>query len=229
MDVIILTGGMGTRLKSKIKDIPKTMASWNGVPFLERTINWLNKFEIQNVILAVGYKKEIIKNYFGNQYKNINIIYSEEETPLGTGGAIKQALEKTNQENVIVMNGDILARVDLNSMYKKHLDSNATMTIAIKHMENFDRFGVIKFNKNRITEFLEKRYVESGYMNTGIYIMNKKIFDNKINDKVFSLENDYLNKYVSEDQIVPFIYDGNFIDIGIPEDYEKLQEIVDEL
>ena len=77
MDVIILTGGMGTRLKSKIKDIPKTMASWNGVPFLERTINWLNKFEIQNVILAVGYKKEIIKNYFGNQYKNINIIYSE--------------------------------------------------------------------------------------------------------------------------------------------------------
>lgn len=229
MDVIILTGGMGTRLKSKIKDIPKTMASWNGVPFLERTINWLNKFEIQNVILAVGYKKEIIKNYFGNQYKNINIIYSEEETPLGTGGAIKQALEKTNQENVIVMNGDILARVELNSMYKKHLDSNATMTIAIKHMEKFDRFGVIKFNKNRITEFLEKRYVESGYMNTGIYIMNKKIFDNKINDKVFSLENDYLNKYVSEDQIVPFIYDGNFIDIGIPEDYEKLQEIVDEL
>ena len=229
MDVIILTGGMGTRLKSKIKDIPKTMASWNGVPFLERTINWLNKFEIQNVILAVGYKKEIIKNYFGNQYKNINTIYSEEETPLGTGGAIKQALEKTNQENVIVMNGDILARVELNSMYKKHLDSNATMTIAIKHMENFDRFGVIKFNKNRITEFLEKRYVESGYMNTGIYIMNKKIFDNKINDKVFSLENDYLNKYVSEDQIVPFIYDGNFIDIGIPEDYEKLQEIVDEL
>lgn len=229
MDVIILTGGMGTRLKSKIKDIPKTMASWNGVPFLERTINWLNKFEIQNVILAVGYKKEIIKNYFGNQYKNINIIYSEEETPLGTGGAIKQALEKTNQEKVIVMNGDILARVDLNSMYKKHLDSNATMTIAIKHMENFDRFGVIKFNENRITEFLEKRYVESGYMNTGVYIMNKKIFDNKINDKVFSLENDYLNKYVSEDQIVPFIYDGNFIDIGIPEDYEKLQEIVDEL
>ena len=133
MDVIILTGGMGTRLKSKIKNIPKTMASWNGVPFLERTINWLNKFEIHNVILAVGYKKEIIKNYFGNQYKNINIIYSEEETPLGTGGAIKQALEKTNQENVIVMNGDILARVDLNSMYKKHLDSNATMTIAIKH------------------------------------------------------------------------------------------------
>lgn len=229
MDVIILTGGMGTRLKSKIKDIPKTMASWNGVPFLERTINWLNKFEIQNVILAVGYKKEIIKNYFGNQYKNINIIYSEEETPLGTGGAIKQALEKTNQENVIVMNGDILARVELNSMYKKHLDSNATMTIAIKHMENFDRFGVIKFNKNRITEFLEKRYVESGYMNTGVYIMNKKIFDNKINDNVFSLENDYLNKYVSKDQIVPFIYDGSFIDIGIPEDYEKLQEIVDEL
>ena len=127
------------------------------------------------------------------------------------------------------MNGDILARVDLNSMYKKHLDSNATMTIAIKHMENFDRFGVIKFNENRITEFLEKRYVESGYMNTGVYIMNKKIFDKKINDNVFSLENDYLNKYVSKDQIVPFIYDGNFIDIGIPEDYEKLQEIVDEL
>ena len=180
MDVIILTGGKGTRLRSKIKDIPKTMADVNGKPFLEGTLDWLNTFDISNVILAVGYKREYIKNYFGNNYKKIKLIYSEEQESLGTGGAIKQALTKTKQENVIAMNGDVFARVDLNKMYKQHLNSKSVMTIAIKEMCDFDRFGVVKFENDRITKFEEKRYVKNGFMNTGVYVMNKNIFQNKI-------------------------------------------------
>lgn len=178
------------------------------------------------MILAVGYKKEYIKKYFGNNYKNINLIYLEEEEPLGTGGAIKKALKECVDDNVIVMNGDVLARVDLNKMYEKHLSLGSVMTIAVKEMTNFDRFGVVKFNKDRITRFEEKKYVEKGFMNTGIYIMNKDIFENKIEDKSFSIENDYLSKYIDKDKISPFIFAGEFIDIGIPEDYQKIQAMI---
>lgn len=226
MEAVILSGGKGTRLQSVIKDIPKTMADVNGTPFLETTLQWLNSFNINKVILAVGYKKEYIKKYFGNNYKNINLIYSEEEKPLGTGGAIKKALKECVDDNVIVMNGDVLARVDLNKMYEKHLSLGSVMTIAVKEMTNFDRFGVVKFNKDRITRFEEKKYVEKGFMNTGIYIMNKDIFENKIENKSFSIENDYLSKYVDKDKISPFIFAGEFIDIGIPEDYQKIQAMI---
>lgn len=226
MEAVILSGGKGTRLQSVIKDIPKTMADVNGTPFLETTLQWLNSFNINKVILAVGYKKEYIKKYFGNNYKNINLIYSEEEEPLGTGGAIKKALKECVDDNVIVMNGDVLARVDLNKMYEKHLSLGSVMTIAVKEMTNFDRFGVVKFNKDRITRFEEKKYVEKGFMNTGIYIMNKDIFENKIENKSFSIENDYLSKYVDKDKISPFIFAGEFIDIGIPEDYQKIQAMI---
>ena len=171
MEAVILSGGKGTRLQSVIKDIPKTMADVNGTPFLETTLQWLNSFNINKVILAVGYKKEYIKKYFGNNYKNINLIYSEEEEPLGTGGAIKKALKECVDDNVIVMTGDVLARVDLNKMYEKHLSLGSVMTIAVKEMTNFDRFGVVKFNKDRITRFEEKKYAEKGFMNTGIFNM----------------------------------------------------------
>lgn len=226
MDVIILTGGKGTRLRSKIKDIPKTMADVNGKPFLEWTLEWLSKFNVKNVILAVGYKKEYIKEYFGDKYQNIKIIHSEEDEPLGTGGAIKKALMRSSEKNVIAMNGDVFARVDLEKIFEQHVKSDSIMTIAIKEMYNFDRFGVVKFENDRITKFEEKKYVEKGFMNTGVYVINRNIFDNKINQDSFSIENDYLNKYVALDKISPFIYDGQFVDIGIPEDYERIKGII---
>ena len=228
MEVIILTGGKGTRLQSKINDRPKTMADVNGIPFLQYTLDYLEQFNINKVILAVGYKKEYIEQYFGNQYKNIEIIYSEEEESLGTGGAIKQAIQKCKEENIIVMNGDIYSKIDFKQIYEQHIKERPTITIAVKEMEKFDRFGVVHFENDRITKFEEKRYVEKGFMNVGIYVLNRNIFQNKINEKIFSFENDYLNKYVDIDRFMPYIYKGEFIDIGIPEDYEKIKEIISE-
>lgn len=228
MEVIILTGGKGTRLQSKINDRPKTMADVNGKPFLQYTLDYLKEFNINKVILAVGYKKEYIEKYFGEQYKDIELIYSEEEESLGTGGAIKQAIQKCEEENVIVMNGDIYSKIDFKQIYEQHIKEKPTITIAVKEMEKFDRFGVVHFENDRITKFEEKRYVEKGFMNVGIYVLNRNIFQNKINEKIFSFENDYLNKYVDIDRFMPYIYDGEFIDIGIPEDYEKIKEIISE-
>lgn len=226
MEVIILTGGKGTRLQSKINDRPKTMADVNSIPFLQYTLDYLEQFNINKVILAVGYKKEYIEQYFGNQYKNIEIIYSEEEESLGTGGAIKQAIQKCKEENIIVMNGDVYSKIDFKQMYNQHIKENPTITIAVKEMEKFDRFGVVHFENDIITKFEEKRYVEKGFMNVGIYVLNRNIFENKIEEKSFSFENDYLNKYVSIDKFKPYIYDGEFIDIGIPEDYEKIKFVL---
>ena len=138
MDVIILSGGKGTRLQEVVKDIPKTMAEVNNKPFLEYLLEELKKYHVKNVILAVGYKKEIIKSYFGEKLDKINIIYSEEEKPLGTGGAIKKALELSNKEDIIVINGDVFQDVDLNKLMNFHKAKNAEVTITLKYMENLD-------------------------------------------------------------------------------------------
>lgn len=118
MEVIILSGGLGTRLNGVIKNIPKVMAPINDKPFLEYVLNDLNEQKVNKVILATGYKKEYIKDYFGNKYKNIIIEYSEEEQPLGTGGAILKALTKVTNNNVIIMNGDIYTKLNFADLLK---------------------------------------------------------------------------------------------------------------
>lgn len=226
MDVIILSGGKGTRLKQVVNDVPKTMAPINNKPFLEYTLEYLNSFNVENVILAVGYKKEIIKRYFGNKYKNMNILYSEEEEPLGTGGAIKKALQLVKNKNSLVINGDVYTKINIEELLEEHIKREATMAIAVKEMNDFNRYGVVEFSENRINKFNEKKFTKKGFMNTGFYIMNKDIFANKEISDRFSLEKDYLCQYVNIDKIIPYIYDGEFVDIGTPEDYEKIKRII---
>ena len=149
MEVIILSGGLGTRLNGVIKNIPKVMAPINDKPFLEYVLNDLSKQKVNKVILATGYKKEYIKDYFGNKYKNIKIEYSEEEQPLGTGGAILKALTKVTNNNVIIMNGDIYTKLNFADLYKSHLNSGADVTLSLKMMENFERYGSLTLNNNR--------------------------------------------------------------------------------
>lgn len=232
MDVIILSGGKGTRLQEVVKDIPKTMAKVNNKPFLEYLLEELKKYHVKNVILAVGYKKEIIKSYFGNYYKGINIIYSEELEPLGTGGAIKKALELSKDKDVIVLNGDVYSNVNLNKLMECHMKSKRNVTLTLKYMEDFDRYGVVEFNKdNIITKFEEKKRKQSGYINVGVYAIKKDVFE-KINDKNFesnfSIEKDFFEKYAEKEEFGSYIYDGEFIDIGIPSDYEKLKKRIEQ-
>lgn len=211
MDVIILSGGMGTRLQNVVKNVPKTMAPINGLPFLEYTFKYLSQFDVENIILAVGYKKEIIEEYFKNQYGKMNIIYSEEDEPLGTGGALKKALAKTAHENVIVMNGDIYTHLNIAKLYEQHISTNVMTTLSLKMMKNFDRFGVVKFNKDKnITEFKEKEYTKEGYINVGIYAMNKNIFNGLELGNKFSLENDYLKKIDSNGACKAYLYRRRF-------------------
>ncbi len=221
MTAIILAGGFGTRLQSVVNDVPKPMADINGKPFLEYIFQYLSKYNITNVILSVGYKQEIIKNYFQDKYKTINIQYSCEDTPLGTGGAIKQALNLVQKDDgVLVINGDTFFDINLNDFYIFNTNKDFNIVIALKELRDFDRYGSIKVENNCIKEFQEKKFIRKGYINCGVYIINKQIFD-RLKTTNFSFEK-FLETNLSYLKAYAYISnDSYFIDIGIPSDYEK--------
>lgn len=221
METIVLAGGFGIRLKEVVSDVPKPMAPVNGKPFLEYLLKDLSKKGIKHAILAVGYKKKIIKEYFKNKYENIEITYSEELTPLGTGGAIKKALKLAKKEDVFIVNGDTFFDVDLKRMKKFHTKNKSTLTVAVKEMENFDRYGSLVIKENKIIEFEEKKKKDKGKINGGIYLIKKDLL-NRIEKENFSFEKEILE----DKKIEKYSYEseGYFIDIGIPEDYFKIRK-----
>lgn len=223
MEAIILAGGLGTRLRSVVKDVPKPMALVGNKPFLWYLLEALNDQEIEKVVLAVGYKYEVIKEYFGDKYKNIKIEYSIEDEPLGTGGCIKKAFEKIDGDNVLILNGDTYFNVDLRKLKEKHIELDAELTLSVKPMEQFERYGTVVSEQERVIDFEEKQYKESGNINAGVYIAKTNIFKNMNLDEKFSFEKDVMEKYVSKLKIGIYISDEYFIDIGIPKDYEKAQ------
>ena len=220
MEAVILAGGFGTRLSHIIQDVPKPMAPINDIPFLVYIFEYLLKYGVKKIVMATGYKTEVIEEYFGNNYKGMNIVYSVEKEPLGTGGAIKKALDFCIDKKVFVLNGDTYFDVDLIKMKEFHLKENAKLTIGLKSMVNFERYGTVEFENNNILKFNEKRQTDEGYINGGIYFLNKDSLNN-IEEKAFSFEHDYMEKFTSKEKFKGFVSDGYFIDIGVPEDYYR--------
>jgi D-glycero-alpha-D-manno-heptose 1-phosphate guanylyltransferase len=223
-EAIILAGGFGTRL-TNVKDVPKPMAPINGVPFLQLLLDDLLVKGITTFHLSVGHQHEVIVDYFGNNYMGCKINYTIENKPLGTGGAIKKAIESVSSKNVFVFNGDTFFDVDLELMAEEHQTKNAAVTLALKPMQNFERYGSVECNKDlRITNFSEKQFCEEGAINGGVYLLQTNLFKGLNLPDQFSMEQDYFDNYCSEKNIYGLISEGYFIDIGIPEDYQKAQE-----
>jgi len=224
VEAIVLAGGLGTRLRSVVSDVPKPMAPINDKPFLEYILEFLNHQNIKKVILSVGYKWEVIKDYFGNKYKDIELVYNIEKEQLGTGGAIKDSLKLVENNNVYVLNGDTFFDVDLSNMELK----DNLIEIALKPMKNFDRYGVVEIDENGyIQNFKEKSYYNQGFINGGIYLLKREIFDDFNLPKKFSFE-EFLENNFKNLKAKGKIFDGYFIDIGIPEDYEKVKRYFSE-
>ena len=232
---LILAGGLGTRLRSVINDIPKPMADINGKPFLSYLFDYiLNQGAgIKELILSVGYKHERIINYCGNKYGILSLEYVIEDKPLGTGGAIKNAINKFGGDNeILILNGDTFFNIDIKKLYEFHRNKNSNLTIALKKMENSDRYGFIEIDiSGKIMKFLEKGHdqVMSGFINGGIYILNKSFLDNLDNIEnpyPFSFEKDIIEKYYNHDKFYGINFNDCFIDIGVPEDYERAKAIL---
>lgn len=220
LEAIVLAGGLGTRLRSVVSDLPKPMAPIGDKPFLEYILKYLQKNGITRAILSVGYKWETIKEYFGNKFENIELVYSVEDEPLGTGGAIKKAMNQIKSSQIYIINGDTFFDVDFKSLI---LEDNSKLILSLKHMINFDRYGCVESDDNNlVTAFTEKGYRESGNINGGIYLASKDIFDGYTLDEKFSFE-EFMQVNFKELKISVKVFENYFIDIGIPEDYQKAQ------
>lgn len=228
-EAIILAGGLGTRLRSVVPDQPKCMAPVNGKPFLFYVINYLQKSGIEKFIFSVGYMHEIIAEYLHKSYSSLDYKISFETEPLGTGGGIKLACEKTTQENILACNGDTLFKISLQELDNFHKEKNADCSLCLKQMKNFERYGVVELNEDdSIQSFKEKKNYTSGLINGGMYALNVDHFKKENLQGKFSFEKDYLEKSTQssmdgEAKLYGLIQDEYFIDIGIPEDYERAQ------
>jgi D-glycero-alpha-D-manno-heptose 1-phosphate guanylyltransferase len=217
MQVIILAGGQGTRLKSVVKDIPKVMAPIDGNPFLNYIINNLKRYELTKIIISTGYKSDTIEDYYGN-----NFIYSKELTPLGTGGAIAFAKPFLTEETFIVINGDTFFDIDYKDLIDKHIRTKAKITVALTKVKDTSRYIRFRLDKeNRIVEMEGRGIEKPGVSIGGIFIFNKEVLEDfPIKGP---LEEIVFPKYINNG-LFGWVYDGFFIDIGIPEDYERCQK-----
>lgn len=214
MQAIVLAGGLGTRLRSVVQDLPKPMVPINGKPFLAFVLEYLKKQGITEIILSVSYKYELIQEYFKDEFYGMKLHYNIEKELLGTGGAIKDALKLVKNE-VYVLNGDTLFDIDL----KKLILSSSKICIALKQMQNFDRYGTVNVDDQGFaTSFEEKVFKKRGLINGGVYLLRKNIFDEFNLEEKFSFE-EFLQENYKTLKIQTQIFDDYFIDIGIPEDY----------
>ena len=224
-EAIILAGGLGTRLRDTIPDLPKCMAPVAGQPFLKHVIRYLLSQGIEKYIFSIGYKHELIENFLDQEFPGLDYQCSVEDEPLGTGGAIYLACKRATEQNAIVVNGDTIFKIDIGSLAEAHLKFKADCTLALKPMSNFDRYGVVELDNDfSVNNFREKQFYETGDINGGLYMLNVENFLKLEVPVKFSFEKDYLEKFYSAGKIFGKICDDYFIDIGIREDYQKAQE-----
>lgn len=220
-DIVILAGGLGVRLQHILSNRQKAMAFVSGRPFLDYILTDLQKKGFRRAVIAVSYLADQVRECYGERFGEMELAYSVEDCPLGTGGAIKKASQLCNGERFFAVNGDTYFDVDYEKIRAKHIEQSADITLAGKEKPNFKRHGTVVFDGDGVvTDFEEKSFAEHGYINGGIYLINKKIFDCDYPEK-FSFETDILQTLKNKTVCVPF--DGYFIDIGVPEDYFRAQ------
>mgnify|MGYP001722112978 CR=1 FL=1 len=228
MEVIILACGLGTRFHSVVKEVPKCMTPVVGKPFLWYLLKYLTRYDVNRVILSVGYLRNIIEGWIDEVRDEFpfEFDYVVEEQPFGTGGEIKLALKKTTTFDIVVLNGDTFFDVNLNKLMECHRLYPSSVTLALKPMYNFERYGRVIIDQidNRIVEFKEKEFCQEGLINGGVYIINKldPIFD--VLPEKFSFEKEVLETQCGFGKLFGIIQNRYFIDIGVPEDYRRANE-----
>lgn len=225
-EAIILAGGLGTRIRDLFPDIPKCMIPVAGIPFLDYLLLKLHGQGIEKVILSVGYKKQIIQNHYGDMFKNLSIVYSEESEPLGTGGAIKRALHYCNQESCLVLNGDSYLDFNIREFFLK---INFTQLNILTVMVNDrSRYGALVIDDISGEISFEKNVSGPGYINAGVYILNHDLFKD-VDESSFSFEHKILAKVINTQNCNLIYSKSGFIDIGVPKDFKRADSFINSL
>lgn len=221
MEAIILAGGFGTRLRPCVDNLPKPLAPIGGRPFLCYLLDYLYANGVHRAIISTGHLADYIEEQIGRTYRGMVVDYCHEETPLGTGGAIKKALGMCSEEYAVTVNGDSFFDVDLFEMRDFHEKSGYPLTVAAREVPWAENSGFMTIKNGRLSGFREKGVKSAGLINGGIYFINKNLLDG-VEEEKFSFE-----KLVLEGGYCPVAViesSGYFIDIGIPENYRKAEE-----
>lgn len=223
-EAIILAGGLGTRLREAVPDLPKCMAPVNGRPFIAYVIRHLSQQGITHFIFSLGYKSKTFLGFLSTTLPAGTYDVVIEDTPLGTGGAIQYAAQKATQDDFVVVNGDSIFQTDIQELAAFHFAQHSCCTLALKAMQNVSRYGVVELTENgNISHFREKQFFEKGLINGGVYLINKTCLLGKGLPDKYSFETDFLQRFYTEGNIYGLEQAGYFIDIGIPEDYQRAQ------
>ncbi|NWL76798.1 dehydrogenase [Pseudomonas taiwanensis] len=221
-EAIVLAGGFGTRLRAVVADNPKPMAPVGGRPFLELLLDDLVRKGFTRVILSLGYMAEKVVAYFGTEHKGIELVHVIESQPLGTGGAIRLAMEQCGTDHVFVFNGDTYLDLEVQAVERQWV-RDALPIIVGREVPDTSRYGRLQIESGRIVGFSEKGTSGPGVINAGCYVLKRDQLDRFAARIAFSLEQDYLSEAVHTEPFGVFLTSGLFIDIGVPEDYERAQ------
>jgi D-glycero-alpha-D-manno-heptose 1-phosphate guanylyltransferase len=232
MELFILAGGLGTRLRKVVNDVPKPMAIVNGKPFLTHILRYWKKNGISAFIISVGYLAEIIESQYGSTFEGCSIRYIHEKYPLGTGGAFLKFLKETKPvSHFLMVNGDTFFDIDLHSLKKYHNVSNSLLTICAFQSTDTVRYTSISYNADgRITYFGKKNNNEKKIVcNGGVYMISPLVFNylESYGNHQCSFEGDLINFLISKsgDLFVKF-FDSPFLDIGLPNDYKRANDFL---
>lgn len=231
-ELLILAGGLGTRLRKAVCDVPKPMAPINGVPFLDYLIaHWRNQ-GIRRFVLSVGYMADSIRSHFGGRYLDCAIDYAFESTPLGTGGAIRNAIINGtwSGERLVIINGDTWFPVLLRLLTSDANSKGKPATIAVKRIANNDRYGGIMLDESGVVRQFTagKQQVPNSVINGGVYLIDRAYLTNRMRDMLapFSFERDVLEPLALAGLLAASVQEVQFLDIGIPEDYLRAGELI---
>jgi len=225
MEAIILAGGLGTRLRQVVQDLPKPLAPVAGRPFLAILLEYLASRGFASVVLSVGYRHELIRAEFGAAFAGLRIRYAVEDKPLGTGGAIRLAARQCDAGEIFVMNGDTYVEVEFDAMRAAHRASGARLSVCTVQVSDVSRYGAVVVEDGRISGFAASGSAGPGRINAGVYLLAKDLLEGMGLPEAFSFERDVLAPKVRELRPAAFPARGMFIDIGIPADYARAQQI----
>lgn len=222
MEAIVLAGGLGTRLRQLVSDVPKPMAPISGRPFLEILLSSLAQKGFDRVILSLGFMAEKISKHFGTEFAGMQISYVIEDQPLGTGGAIRLAMEQVIADHVFVLNGDTFLDLEVEKIEEQWALNHRALIIS-REVQDATRYGRLLLADGKLTGFSEKGRAGPGLINAGCYIFSQDHLKNFVVGKSFSIETDYLVSAAASGLFDVFVTRGQFIDIGVPEDFLRAQ------
>lgn len=224
-DAIVLAGGLGTRLRGVIGDLPKPLAPVAGRPFLAWLLDGLAGRGVHRVVLATGYRGERIVAALGDTWHGMELVYSREPEPRGTGGALALALEHIAGDSCFVLNGDTRLRLDYADFADRARVAGVRLAVALSPVPDVARYGAVRVAAERVAGFFEKGRSGPGYINAGVYWLQRSLQSTFPDKASFSLETDVLVPAVAREPVAAFTETSDFIDIGVPEDYRRAQAL----